>query len=650
MQGSRRALVGALRTPAPAELDIDTAGSPSLGSAGTDELTLAAARSAATGGSSGGGARTTSRWGALRAQAGSAAPLHVPSAEAQVGSQSLTPLAATPAASDSDSSPVEEVITTGGSSRRKQWAASRASSRASNQGGDGSATPASSWASSRGGEGSATPLEGGGEGGALRGRSSRGFAALAAQAMLRGGVAGSGSSSGMLLSPGTTRAMRRLSSASARLPRTGSSSASRRLLSPGNGGSGRGARRLSLSLQDAAAAAGLGSARFLADYGLSGPDDQLLERPYTISRPVDGQGGRLVLYVRRYPTGSVSRCLTSLPVGSKLLTSLPRGLGLRLDNDAVGTVVCVSQGTGLVTMLDLVHHVADAYFARVREAAEARAEQDAEAAALRGLPRGSGSHLGAAGHRHHHYRDHHRQRGPHPAASAARQLSLCILAAFEAPGDVIEAGRLEWLHRHCPDISVQWNLRRPPPAPVGMAQQPSSGGGGGSSRQLGASGGGAAVIDVLAPPAATSPPAACYVTPDGLGALSAPSSGRCSVPSPGSTSYSVPSPGEPHQLLHPPAESQSTPQPQAAPATPGSGCCGFEPPAEWVLPPELAGAAAAREPPRVTHGYLSPQLLVGTLPRAGLLCVACCGKPAFVGAVRDAYTLLGMPRSLFVAC
>ena len=329
-------------------------------------------------------------------------------------------------------------------------------------------------------------------------------------------------------------------------PRRASLPAAHRLTSPRNS-----RRRLSVSmtLQTAAAASTSGQRDIdlAADYGLSASDDELLERPYTISRPHDGAPNKLVLYVRRYPTGSVSRFLTSLRLGQKLLTSVPLGLGLRLDHEAAsGTLLCVVQGTGVVTYLDMINHVADAYFTQT-------AEDHAEEADV--------SH-------HHSHNYAHRSRSRMPVTRD--KLRVSMIACFESERDIVERERLEWLHAHCPHITIQWNFRRPAAAAADDKASP-------GPRQTGA-----------APPDAAS----------------------------------------------------STGGDAAA-----SGA--FTPPTGWTLSAEPADV---KGPPKVSYGHLSPQLLVGILPEQGLLCVSCCGKPAFTNSVRQTYADLGLPRSLFVAC
>jgi peroxidase len=82
----------------------------------------------------------------------------------------------------------------------------------------------------------------------------------------------------------------------------------------------------------------------------------VVERPYTIVR-ADGKPG-LIMYVRRYPEGSVSRWVAGLPLGTEVAMTGPKGLGLHLDDSQGGVIVGIFQGTCAVAAFDLVQHIA----------------------------------------------------------------------------------------------------------------------------------------------------------------------------------------------------------------------------------------------------------------------------------------------------
>jgi len=82
----------------------------------------------------------------------------------------------------------------------------------------------------------------------------------------------------------------------------------------------------------------------------------VVERPYTIVR-ADGKRG-LIMYIRRYPEGSVSRWMYGLPIGAEVVMTGPKGLGLHLDDSQGGVIVGIYQGTCIVAAFDLVQHIA----------------------------------------------------------------------------------------------------------------------------------------------------------------------------------------------------------------------------------------------------------------------------------------------------
>eukprot|EP00741_Cyanophora_paradoxa_P022676 tig00021493_g21899.t1 len=63
------------------------------------------------------------------------------------------------------------------------------------------------------------------------------------------------------------------------------------------------------------------------------------------------------LWLRRYPTGAMSRYLLDAPMGSSIRVRGPLGLGLRLGHDTEGDLVAVVAGTGILPLLDLVAHI-----------------------------------------------------------------------------------------------------------------------------------------------------------------------------------------------------------------------------------------------------------------------------------------------------
>jgi hypothetical protein len=89
-----------------------------------------------------------------------------------------------------------------------------------------------------------------------------------------------------------------------------------------------------------------------------------VQRPYTMVRH-DGEDG-LVLYVRRYPVGTVSRYLADLPVGGTCTISGPCGLGLRIDPASRGGIlVTVVQGSCIASIFDLIQHIWSRYLERM---------------------------------------------------------------------------------------------------------------------------------------------------------------------------------------------------------------------------------------------------------------------------------------------
>lgn len=82
----------------------------------------------------------------------------------------------------------------------------------------------------------------------------------------------------------------------------------------------------------------------------------VVERPYSIVR-ADGKRG-LIMYIRRYPEGSVSRWMYGLPIGAEVVMTGPKGLGLHLDDSQGGVIVGIYQGTCSVTAFDLIQHIA----------------------------------------------------------------------------------------------------------------------------------------------------------------------------------------------------------------------------------------------------------------------------------------------------
>lgn len=83
-------------------------------------------------------------------------------------------------------------------------------------------------------------------------------------------------------------------------------------------------------------------------------DGLAVDRPYTIVRR--SGTGQLVLYVKRYANGTVSRYICDLKPGAQLAIKAPLGMGMRLDNDLAGdgVIVAVTQGTGINAVLDLL--------------------------------------------------------------------------------------------------------------------------------------------------------------------------------------------------------------------------------------------------------------------------------------------------------
>ncbi len=97
-----------------------------------------------------------------------------------------------------------------------------------------------------------------------------------------------------------------------------------------------------------------------------------VERAYSVVRADGGAG--LILYVRAYPTGTMSRVLHALPVGAEVEMLGPRGTGLGLVDVDHGVVVAVVQGTGIVTLFDLLQRLdaqARAHAAAARAGARA---------------------------------------------------------------------------------------------------------------------------------------------------------------------------------------------------------------------------------------------------------------------------------------
>lgn len=362
-------------------------------------------------------------------------------------------------------------------------------------------------------------------------------------------------------------------------------------------------------------------------------EEELVERPYSIAR-ADGVAGALVLYIRRYPTGSVSRYMTDLRVGDKLLTSGPRGMGLRLDNRAGGTIVAVVQGTGFVSIVDCIAHVTACYFARLsREYTQAQrsaAQNSIESGGALGAAWDTAEHrsaidvtgtgassIGAEG-----------VGGPH--------LKLIVIACYEKEDDVIDYERLCWIHKHCPDVSIFFNFSRPtgkfgplPGSAAASARSPGRGTPAASARS----------------PAATTRLA--LDQPDG-----AFTSQRASARQP------------PPFVAHLRRDSMETGGTSTRRASVASTGGDGDPTASTraakalgvdLSPEALMGGGPLppimpfRGPPAITVGRLTHPRLVSFLPDEDLLGVVCCGKPLFVATVRDAYALLGLPRTMFTA-
>lgn len=102
-------------------------------------------------------------------------------------------------------------------------------------------------------------------------------------------------------------------------------------------------------------------------------EDSCVERPYSIVRPGDKPG--LVLYVRRYPRGLLSRYLYGLRAGDNVTMVGPKGLGLHLDEQQSGVIVCVYQGTGVVTAFDLMQHIYACFVAKRKQQGKAEGAQ-----------------------------------------------------------------------------------------------------------------------------------------------------------------------------------------------------------------------------------------------------------------------------------
>lgn len=87
-------------------------------------------------------------------------------------------------------------------------------------------------------------------------------------------------------------------------------------------------------------------------------DNIAVDRPYTIVRR--HRSGHLVLYVKRYEGGNVSRFICDAPIGSIIALKGPMGLGMRLDNTAMtadNVIVAIVQGTGINCAFDLLQMV-----------------------------------------------------------------------------------------------------------------------------------------------------------------------------------------------------------------------------------------------------------------------------------------------------
>jgi hypothetical protein len=348
-----------------------------------------------------------------------------------------------------------------------------------------------------------------------------------------------------------------------------------------------------------------------------GADVPQVQRPYTMVRR-DGDDG-LVLYIRRYPVGTVSRFLCDLPVGSKVTMTGPCGLGLRIDPlSKGGVVVVVVQGSCIASVFDLIQHIWKRYVDRLKNspypadhllALDLQAEfpgwttgsgdddssssggsncdspkmgaevmeeledqplvmnadpmadesllyspvagtalspisagnktdyRTAGTVSLAAEPRGKRGgkpaedsrrvlpHLPSAASVSHSRTSAVNTSAAHTIINAQPMIKLTLIACFECEDDVIERKVLTWLHCNCPDISIQFNVKR------------------------------------MAPVVASSE------NPDGT--------------------------------------------------------------------------------PAVTTGRLNAQRLLGILPKTDLVSVCCCGAPTFVQTVRVAYMSRGLPRSMF---
>ena len=65
----------------------------------------------------------------------------------------------------------------------------------------------------------------------------------------------------------------------------------------------------------------------------------------------------LSFYIKPYPKGKVSTCITTLPIGSKLILKGPMSPGLMLNTTKPGLYVACSGGTGILPFMDLVYYI-----------------------------------------------------------------------------------------------------------------------------------------------------------------------------------------------------------------------------------------------------------------------------------------------------